>query len=117
MTGDAEAADLLGTQGTGPLWGMASSDLNATLLAWPAGHELEEHANTERDVLLVALEGGGSVRIDGERQDLSSGHALLIPKGTMRAIRAGDEGRSTLSTPPAAHDVRTPAGAGSGCAA
>jgi hypothetical protein len=64
LTGDTKATDLLGPQGTGPLWGMASSDLNATLLAWPAGHELEEHANPERDVLLVVLEGGGRVRID-----------------------------------------------------
>jgi hypothetical protein len=31
--------------------------LNASLLAWPTGHGLEEHANKERDVLLVVLEG------------------------------------------------------------
>jgi quercetin dioxygenase-like cupin family protein len=48
---------------------MASSDLNATLLAWPAGHELEEHTNAERDVLLVVLEGGGTARIDGQQHD------------------------------------------------
>jgi quercetin dioxygenase-like cupin family protein len=76
---------------------MASSDLNATLLAWPAGHELEEHANTQRDVLLVVLEGEGSVRIDGERHDLSRGCALLIPKGTTRTLRAGNEGIRYLS--------------------
>ena len=27
--------DLLRLNGTGPVWGMASSDLNATLLVWP----------------------------------------------------------------------------------
>jgi hypothetical protein len=36
-------------------------------------------------------------RIDGERHDLSRGHALLIPKGTTRAIRAGHEGIRYLS--------------------
>ena len=41
------AVDLLGPAGTGPLWGMASNDLNATLLAWPAGHELAEHTNRQ----------------------------------------------------------------------
>jgi hypothetical protein len=37
--------DLLGRDGTGPLWAMASSDLNATLLVWPAGRELAEDTN------------------------------------------------------------------------
>jgi hypothetical protein len=71
--GGREAADLLRPQGTGPLWGMASSDLNATLLAWPAGHELEEHANTERDVLLIVLEGSGTAQIDGSSMTFRAG--------------------------------------------
>jgi hypothetical protein len=33
LTGGTRTTDLLGPQGIGPLWGMASSDLNATLLA------------------------------------------------------------------------------------
>ena len=37
---------------------MASADLNATLLAWPQGHEVAEHVNEELDVLLVVLGGG-----------------------------------------------------------
>lgn len=55
----AAVVDLLGGIGTGPLWGMASSDLNATLLAWPPGHELVEDTKSELDVLLIVLEGGG----------------------------------------------------------
>jgi hypothetical protein len=51
--------DLLRRGETGPLWGMASSDLNATVLVWPAGRELAEDTNTELDVQLVVLEGGG----------------------------------------------------------
>ena len=51
--------DLFGGIGTGPLWGMASRDLNATLLAWPPGHELVENPNSEPDVLLTLLEGRG----------------------------------------------------------
>ena len=54
----ADVADLLQPQGSGPLWGIASNDLNATLLVWPAGHEVAEHTNTELDVLLIVLEGG-----------------------------------------------------------
>jgi quercetin dioxygenase-like cupin family protein len=106
LTGGTEAADLLRPQGTGPLWGMASSDLNATLLAWPAGYELEEHVNTERDVLLVVLEGGGGARIDRDKHDLTRGIALLIPKGTKRAIHAGDEGIRYLSVHLRRHGVQ-----------
>ena len=89
---DTGAADLLRPKGTGPLWGMASSDLNATLLVWPPGHEVAEHTNTELDVLLIVLEGGGVAWIDEQNHPLSPGNALLIPKGSSRVIRAGAAG-------------------------
>ena len=57
--------ELLAQSGTGPLWGMASADLNATLLAWEPGHELAEHVNDELDVLVVVLDGSGGVTVDG----------------------------------------------------
>jgi quercetin dioxygenase-like cupin family protein len=90
--GGVQAADLLGLDGTGPLWGMASADLNATLLAWPAHHELAEHQNLERDVLLIVLRGAGAAWVDNEKHVLSPGQALLIPKGAPRRIRASAEG-------------------------
>jgi quercetin dioxygenase-like cupin family protein len=95
MTDDRTAgdvADLLRPKGSGPLWGTASSDLNATLLVWPADHEVAEHTNTELDVLLIVLEGGGTAVIDEQEHALSAGHALLIPKGTSRTLRAGAAG-------------------------
>lgn len=100
MTDDSppvEVADLLRPQGTGPLWGMASSDLNATLLAWPPRHAIEEHVNPERDVLLIVLEGDGVARVDAVEQHLARGQALLISKGTSRAIEAGAAGIRYLS--------------------
>lgn len=89
--------DLLGAAGTGPLWGMASTDLNATLLAWPPGHALAEHVNGELDVLIVTLGGHGQVVIDGAAHDLAAGSAILIPRGSRRAITAGDGGVRYLS--------------------
>lgn len=89
--------DLLAGSGTGPLWGMASTDLNATLLAWPPGHGVPEHVNGELDVLVIVLEGNGSVVIDGEPHGLASGYAILIPRGTRRRITAGDPGLRYLS--------------------
>jgi quercetin dioxygenase-like cupin family protein len=92
-----EVVDLLCREGTGPVWGMASSDLNATLLVWPPGHELAEHTNAERDVLLIVLEGTGTAGVDGHEHALAAGNALLIEKGSSRSLRAGDGGIRYLS--------------------
>jgi mannose-6-phosphate isomerase-like protein (cupin superfamily) len=89
--------DLLGVAGSGPLWGMASDELNATLLAWPPGHELVDDAASELDVLLVVLEGGGTAKLDGQEYVLVPGSALLVERGRTRTIRAGGEGLRYLS--------------------
>ena len=96
--------DLLKPSGMGPLWGMASRDLNATLLAWPPCHEVEEHTNTELDVLLIVLEGEGQAVVDQREHALAPGHALLIDKGSARTLRAGDDGLRYLSV----HSRRPP---------
>jgi mannose-6-phosphate isomerase-like protein (cupin superfamily) len=95
--GTGEPVDLLAASGSGPLWGMASADLNATLLAWPAGHALAEHVNAELDVLVVVVAGAATVTIDGAPHELRAPAALLIPRGTRRAIRAGADGTRYLS--------------------
>ena len=89
--------DLLGRCGVGPLWGMASGDLNATLLAWPPDHEVAEHTNSELDVLLVVLKGDGVAKVDGQEHALLCGSALLVEKGSSRMIRAGADGLRYLS--------------------
>jgi quercetin dioxygenase-like cupin family protein len=89
--------DLLSADGIGPVWGMASSDLNATLLVWPAGHELAEHTNDERDVLLIVLEGSAVAVVDGDENVLVTGSALLVEKGRSRSVRAGEGGVRYLS--------------------
>ena len=90
--GPAAVVDLFGGTGTGPLWGMASCDLNATLLAWPPGHELVAATNSELDVLLIVLAGGGVATVDEREHALAPGSALLVEKGSSRAIRAGADG-------------------------
>jgi quercetin dioxygenase-like cupin family protein len=98
---DGPASDavvnLLQPTGVGPLWGLASSDLNATLLVWTAGHELAEHTNTERDVLLIVFEGSAVATVEGDEHHLAVGSALLIDKGKSRSFRAGDDGIRYLS--------------------
>jgi quercetin dioxygenase-like cupin family protein len=89
--------DLAARSGTGPVWSLASGDLNATLLAWPANERLPEHVNDELDVLLVVIDGDGTAVVDGERHALAAGHALLVEKGASRSIEAGPQGLRYLS--------------------
>ena len=96
-TAAAEPVDLLAKQGTGPLWGMASADLNATLLSWPPGHEVPEHINADLDVLVVVVAGRVAVVIDGSPHDLQAGSAILVARGVRRRIVAGDSGVRYLS--------------------
>jgi mannose-6-phosphate isomerase-like protein (cupin superfamily) len=94
---DEGAIDLLERSGTGPLWGMASTDLNATLLAWPPAHEVAEHVNGELDVLVIVLDGHGTATVDGKAHDLATGRAILIPRGSRRRITANETGLRYLS--------------------
>ena len=89
--------DLLGPTGTGPLWGMDSAELNATLLVWPPGHEVVEDTPSALDVLIIVLEGGGTARVDDREHALLPGSALMVETGHTRAIRAGPEGVRYLS--------------------
>ena len=89
--------DLLGGAGSGPLWGIASTDLNATLLSWRPDHVVPEHVNAELDVLVVVLSGNAAVLIDDQPHDLAAGSALLIPLGARRRIEAGAAGVRYLS--------------------
>jgi quercetin dioxygenase-like cupin family protein len=81
----------------GTVWGKASEDLNATLLAWRAGTGPPEHVNHERDVLVFVHEGSATVTVDGEDRLLRAGEAVLIDKGRPRRITAGPAGVRYLS--------------------
>ena len=72
----------------GPAWTHQSEDLNVNLLVFASGEGVAEHINTEVDVLLVGIAGAGAVTVDGARQILRAGQALLIPKGANRSIRS-----------------------------
>ena len=83
--------------GSGPVWGTASEDLNATLLAWPPGSGTPEQVNEERDVLLVVLAGSGTLELDGEGHAVAAGHAVLVAKGRRFRVVAGPGGLRYLS--------------------
>src|SRR5918997_294220 len=80
----------LGRAATAPgaAWTHQSEDLNVNLLVFASGEGVAEHVNTEVDVLLIGVAGAGAVIVDGARQILRAGQALLVPKGTNRGIRS-----------------------------
>ncbi|MCL4509117.1 MAG: cupin domain-containing protein [Chloroflexi bacterium] len=77
--------------GPRPLWTDASTDLNINLVRLEPGDGVGEHVNSEVDVLLVAIAGGGVVTLEGVEQAIQAGEALLLAKGSRRALCAGDE--------------------------
>ncbi len=91
------SVDLDRPGGFGPLWGIASQDLNATLLSWGPGDGVEEHRNDERDVLLIVISGSGTVVIDSREHHLAGHHVLLIERGSRRRIEAGAQGLRYVS--------------------
>ena len=89
--------DLSAPLGSGPLWGTETDDLNATLLAWPAGDGPDEHVNRECDVILVVLAGAATITIDGEPHMVGADEALVVEKGRRRGLSAGPGGVRYLS--------------------
>ena len=94
---ESPVVDLSTPLGSGPLWGTETEDLNATLLAWPAGDGPDEHVNSECDVILVVLAGAATVTIDGEPRLVRAGEALIVEKGRRRGLSAGSGGVRYLS--------------------
>jgi quercetin dioxygenase-like cupin family protein len=76
---------------------MASADLNATLIAWPAGFQVAAHVNDERDVLVVVLDGSAAVTLDGVEHEVAEHELVLLPRGSERALVAGPAGARYLS--------------------
>jgi len=72
-----------------PMWSCASTDLNANLIVLDGDDAIPAHTNAEVDVLIVGIAGEGTVEVDGATHRLVAGRAILIPKGTNRAIRGG----------------------------
>lgn len=71
-----------------PNGGIASDDLNATVLSWASGKGVAAHVNDQVDVVMFCLSGEGEVTVDGRVFELEPGVALLTPKGCSREVRS-----------------------------
>ena len=81
----------------GAVWSHAGDDLNANLVRLEPGESVGGHVNGDVDVLLVGILGDGTVEIDGRWLRVEAGRLLVIPKGTARAIEAGEAGFAYLT--------------------
>lgn len=77
--------------GRKPAWSHQSEDLSLNLISCTAGQRIDRHGNPEVDVLVIGIDGSGTVEIDGHQLVLRPGQAIIIPKGTQRALHCGDE--------------------------
>jgi quercetin dioxygenase-like cupin family protein len=82
----------------GAAWTRTSEDLNVNLLTFPEGEGVDEHVNTEVDVLIIGIAGVGIITVDGESRPIREGHLLLVPKGTRRSTRALSDRFAYLTT-------------------
>ncbi|RYG47897.1 cupin domain-containing protein [bacterium] len=87
----------LAAEAAGPQWGLETEDLNSTLLMWNAGEGVGEHVNDEIDVIMIGIEGEGTVVLDGIALSLSAGQAVLLPKGVKRSVTASTQRFSYLN--------------------
>jgi quercetin dioxygenase-like cupin family protein len=98
LPGPVSLAAILGaTDGHGPIWSRRSTDLDLNVIALTPDHGIERHINPSRDVLLVAIEGTGTITIDDGQHRIAAGEVIVIPKGTARSIAAVSERFAYLS--------------------
>lgn len=55
------------------------------------GEATERHYHADTEEIYFVLDGSGEMEVDGERQIVSVGDAVLIPPRAWHQIRAGDE--------------------------
>ncbi len=71
----------------GAVWSLTSADLNMNVVVIAANAPIQRHLNREVDVVVIAVEGEGIVRVDEEEFRLGPQEILVIPKGSWRSIQ------------------------------
>jgi quercetin dioxygenase-like cupin family protein len=90
--------------GDGVAWSAAPEGVNANLVALGPGGHIAAHRNDEVEVLVVVLDGSGCLAVDDAVAALGGRDAVVVPRGAVRAIRAGDGGLRYLTV----HRARGP---------
>jgi quercetin dioxygenase-like cupin family protein len=87
------------TDERGAVWRLAEPErhLDANVIALPPHGRIEQHAGPAEDVLWHVLAGTGTLETDGEPVELRAGAIVWLPRGSRRAVAAGNEGLRYLS--------------------
>ena len=88
---------LMSAAHSGPIWSLNSEQLNINLLRFSTGEGIPPHINDEVDVLIVIVEGEGTLTLGDEEHPIRTGEAALIPRGARRAIRCTSSALAYLS--------------------
>ncbi|MEU3600292.1 cupin domain-containing protein [Streptomyces sp. NPDC006798] len=83
-----------GGGGGGAVWRLAESgrQLDADVVRVPPGSRIDSHAETDLDVLLYVIGGGGELETPAGAQPLEPGCVAWLPHGARWAVSAGAEG-------------------------
>lgn len=92
IVGDAFA--LPDGMGAGAAWRLepSSRGLDANVIVLPAGDEIQRHEGPALDVLLLVLDGSGTLETDGGALALSPGALVWLPPRSHRRIVADGAG-------------------------
>jgi quercetin dioxygenase-like cupin family protein len=92
----------------GVVWSVSPGGFHTNLVVLAAGGAIPAHRNDALDVLVVVLDGTGTATVDDATVDLHPATAVLVRRGSTRAIAAGNGGLRYL----AVHAERPPLGIG-----
>lgn len=78
----------------GSIWRLspADRDLDSNVIALPAGEEIGRHAGPDLDVLILVLEGSGTLETEGSPIPLRPGEIVWLPRRSQRRFSAGPQG-------------------------
>lgn len=96
------AAQTAGSDAVGAIWKLAVDErqLDANLIALPAGEEIQTHWGPDLDVLFTVVGGSGRLTTRTGVVDLHSGDLIWLPRRTQRQITAGPDGLRYLTVHP-----------------
>lgn len=95
----SEFADSAATDAMGVRWKIEVSDrdLDSNLIAVAPGEEIAAHTGPGIDVLMIILDGCGTVGTETDELAVKAGDLTWLPKYSRRAIRAGSMGLRYLT--------------------
>ena len=83
----------------GAMWRLTESgrQLDANLVHVPPDRHIDTHIEPNLDVLLLVVNGSGTLGTARDPQPLSEGSLIWLPRGSSRSITAGKDGLSYLT--------------------